>query len=900
MPITKVVSMDKVWLTGLIMIVISLFLFNYPALFMAAPANEMGLFMLNYLFVILYFIVLLASGRLRRNRNGLAPLFSFLVLFLISAFGLNREMNIFDQSADWWSVMLVICCLNYLTLPFFERLPLLLQHLVCLWAGVSLVMFCYLLIYLMPVYAFGVLFSIFLGISLHCFVPLLFFIYTIVFIRRAGAQNRKLFRSWWAGVFLALLVTILFIIRWIVTDRNITRHYKKEMTGEQLPAWVTVAQHLSRGPVTEKLLKTGLVYNTYSSKWDFFQRRPSRNFGDNRRHDPLVILATLFAGEPVLTEDERVKVLESLYDSRHQAQERLWRGDDLCTQKVKTSVQLWPGLHLAYTEKKITILNKAIPAGWRDQQEAIYTFHLPEGAVVSSLSLWINGKEEKGLLTTREKADSAYTTIVGHERRDPSVVHWQEGNTVSVRVFPVVAGESRLFTIGITAPLEKKGTELIYRNIFFDGPSPGSATESISIRSEDPLPSLVLPSFFPSGNDRTIQREGKYQADWILRFREKGLDKRAFVFDGQQYTVGHYYKQREGVDFRQVYLDVNKSWTRGEFETIAGWVQSMTPEPSLFVYVPGKGMQAVTPSNEETLFRELSVQQFSIFPLFGIGHADSSLLISRNPPTSPSLADIDVNNDFLQRTREYLSGGGKPRLFCLGGELSPYLTSLKEFRAFRYEEGGLDDLHELLDRKEFARDPETDQQVVIDAAALVIGRSELSAGERGGTGEPAGGMDEADAKTAIVARGGTALKAVAVRKPAPPAKPEEPGPDLHAPDHVLRLFAYNHILQRMGGRLIHDPASSTAGEQDKDLLAEAQLAHIVSPVSSLVVLEKQEDYDRFNIQDSKNSLKNASLQAKGSVPEPGEWALLLLVLLTFLYVKFQSRFRFAKDKTRHS
>ncbi len=37
------------------------------------------------------------------------------------------------------------------------------------------------------------------------------------------------------------------------------------------------------------------------------------------------------------------------------------------------------------------------------QQEAVHFFYLPEGAVATSLSLWIDGVEEKSRLTTPPK-----------------------------------------------------------------------------------------------------------------------------------------------------------------------------------------------------------------------------------------------------------------------------------------------------------------------------------------------------------------------------------------------------------------------------------------------------------------------------------------------------------------
>jgi hypothetical protein len=57
------------------------------------------------------------------------------------------------------------------------------------------------------------------------------------------------------------------------------------------------------------------------------------------------------------------------------------------------------------------------------------------------------------------------------------------------------------------------------------------------------------------------------------------------------------------------------------------------------------------------------------------------------------------------------------------------------------------------------------------------------------------------------------------------------------------------------------------------------------------VLETQKDYDRFNIENSKNSLQNASLQSKGAVPEPHEWALIIIAVLVILTIKFKPAFK---------
>lgn len=102
----------------------------------------------------------------------------------------------------------------------------------------------------------------------------------------------------------------------------------------------------------------------------------------------------------------------------------------------------------------------------------------------------------------------------------------------------------------------------------------------------------------------------------------------------------------------------------------------------------------------------------------------------------------------------------------------------------------------------------------------------------------------------------------------------------NAPDHLMRLFAYNHIMQKGGARFL----DNVINEQD-ELVEEAKIANIVTPLSSLIVLESANDYNRFEIKSAENSLNNASIGSKGSVPEPHEWALIVVAFLTLIYLK---------------
>jgi XrtN system VIT domain protein len=93
------------------------------------------------------------------------------------------------------------------------------------------------------------------------------------------------------------------------------------------------------------------------------------------------------------------------------------------------------------------------------------------------------------------------------------------------------------------------------------------------------------------------------------------------------------------------------------------------------------------------------------------------------------------------------------------------------------------------------------------------------------------------------------------------------------PDHLLRLFAYNSILRKIGANYFEKEKFEEVWSR------EAEEAFVLTPVSSLIVLETQKDYDDNGIKKNKNTVGNASLKGGGAVPEPHEWLLIGLVLV---------------------
>lgn len=823
---------DALLMAGWLLIPISLLFFCIP-FFLPVNDNGFGVFMLNYSLSLTYTGYLLWNRRRRVEEHRVHYRSSQLILFLISAFALNREITVFATSPFWLCCVLVGVCANYLVAALYDSLPRWAQVLNTFIMGVAFVLFAYYAVYVLPLYIISVVGLIALGISIHTFIPLLLCINSVRHVMRQASGRNGYWMAFTGGVISCVMVIVTYTVMWSMEVKELNRGYLAALTSEaELPGWVQVAQRTGNNPLAEKVLKTDLIYKTADWENNLLLTMPEVARGEEQKvHDPLVMISVLFSGHLLAPVEDRARILKDRYKARHQALDRLWSGDHLSTENVNTRVRVWPEMHLAYTEKIITVFNHAAQK-WSAPEEAIYTLHMPEGAVVTSLSLWILGKEEKAILTSKGKATNAYSTIVGREMRDPSVVHWQEGNTVSIRVFPVAPGESRTFKIGITAPLKKDGERLVYDNAWFYGPDASGAGESVTVELMNAPESFVRHAVFTpdrnsNSNNKSFTRTGKYRARWNLEFKEQGLRPHVFSFDGSEYYLKPYNPKRAPVQLNDIYLDLNSAWTEKDLEQV--WEAAKGKN----IWAYDNEMVRVSEDNRKDLFQKLSQRRFSLFPFHHVKDVQHSLVVSRSETHSPNLSELE-GTVFLNRLKAFAAKGSKVKFFHLGGELSSYLRSVKEFRLLEFEQGDAALLRGLLRKGEFVQDTENDSEVIVHSAEIAIAK----------------------------VPGGRAST---------------------APDHLMRLFAYNHIMQQVGGNGL----VGKEGEEDGTLVEEAHKAYVVSPVSSLVVLETQKDYDRFDIKDKGNSLKNASFSANGAVPEPHEWAMivLLLVVVLFVYVK---------------
>lgn len=203
--------LDRTWLYGILLLAVSVLVFMIPSFF-HIDEDYYPLFLGNYLIAIFYFGVICFNHRLSiHQQNGLAPLLVFAVLSLVSCYALNRNLQIVNNNIAWWPALLIVTSVNFISTPFHSHLPPFLRITSCFIAGIALIAFLYLAIHLLPFYLLSALAVLVFGLGLHTFVPLLFIVYTIAFIRRVGLADRHNFYAFGVGALVTLLAFLQFV-----------------------------------------------------------------------------------------------------------------------------------------------------------------------------------------------------------------------------------------------------------------------------------------------------------------------------------------------------------------------------------------------------------------------------------------------------------------------------------------------------------------------------------------------------------------------------------------------------------------------------------------------------------------------------------------------------------------
>jgi hypothetical protein len=108
---------------------------------------------------------------------------------------------------------------------------------------------------------------------------------------------------------------------------------------------------------------------------------------------------------------------------------------------------------LGYLEWTLVFRNDSDISG-----EARSQIALPPGAVVSRLTLWIEGEEREAAFAGRREVRQAYQSVVSRNR-DPVLVTTAGQDRILVQLFPVPAHGEMKMRVGMTLPLSLRGNQ---------------------------------------------------------------------------------------------------------------------------------------------------------------------------------------------------------------------------------------------------------------------------------------------------------------------------------------------------------------------------------------------------------------------------------------------------------
>lgn len=318
---------------------------------------------------------------------------------------------------------------------------------------------------------------------------------------------------------------------------------------------------------------------------------------------------------------------------------------------------------------------------------------------------------------------------------------------------------------------------------------------------------------------------------WNVKFNQTGLAKNGFVIDSMAYTPVKLESKLSDHSFKKVIIDVNNEWKYAELKSL---VEGL-PQVDFWVYTDG--LHLLDRSNLELFFEEESKKQFSLFPFYKLSPKENVLLISKSAATTPSLSDLEGSR-FVEKLEKFL-GEKTPKITLaeLGNKHAIYHQTLEQFGVIELVETDSEKLKDWLSKGKFATTHVPDDVVQIGSKKFGV-RSERTLSTNSGS----------------------------------------------VPDHLLRLHQYNKILDSIGAEYF-----TADSYVEGPLIDMAEYGHVVSPISSMIVLETVKDYDRFDIDESKTGLKNATTQSSGAVPEPHEWILIILALSIGIFQWIKSR-----------
>ncbi|MDX1959385.1 MAG: XrtN system VIT domain-containing protein [Leptospiraceae bacterium] len=735
-------------------------------------------------------------------------------------------------------------CYSFMTIGlFYKKIPRFLLSLfpaiyllgiyVCL--GFMIILFPYMLI--------GWFFIIFAGLGFLAYSPVFAvsgFVKSFnVVLDEVKLNGSKKDKNTMYGTIAATVITLFSYTSWyayewkanselLLSAKN-SKQLGHEVNSIDLPNFLNIGMRLRKNHVTEQFLQPSNPVRGLSA------------FDTHKIFDPLSFLVSLTSHETSKAEFDQDKesILKLLFHYSHSELDRLWSGHSLVTKKVSSHVQLYLKEKVSYTETTIEVFNEM-----NSRQEAIYTLEAPEGSIATKLTLWINDKEEPSRLTLKSKAKKAYNEIVGREARDPSLLEWLSSGKFRLRVFPVEAKSSRKVKVGIFSFLTNEKDRYVYNSTNIIG-VPFQNTEHevyVDLFGEKSSIQLVgegiqLKEKIVSDNQvRQWASSSRFNEQWKIGINTKDVSsiEGDFVFRNKLYSIHPKITKTIEMKPKTIYLALTNDINRSKW--IEVYKKLRVNKIDKIYIVTNEIFHSIDESKSVAYLKEVFIPDFSIFPFHKLEtHQEDILILTSSHKFS--IPWTELRNTTLNNKIEKFFESKKINIFIstLGETLPEFYKSYEELGRITHITNTEEEFWNVLKEGKLSI-PVNDESIIY----LPANNSSIQ-----------------------ISKSGSDVK--------------------KGNDFIARLAANRILLNQYGKSSIKDDTFYN------DLQKIAEDAYLVSPISSLVVLETENDYERFGIKKNNSALGESNLNTPGLVPEPEEWFFALVAILALILYFYRSK-----------
>jgi hypothetical protein len=491
---------------------------------------------------------------------------------------------------------------------------------------------------------------------------------------------------------------------------------------------------------------------------------------------------------------------------------------------------------LAYLEWIIEFKNES-----SRQREARARIEIPHGAVASRLTLWIEGEEREAAFGARQQVLAAYQDVAVVRRCDPALLNVVGQDTLMLQCFPIQAKSTMKVKVGITTPLTvRNGTPYLRlpyvseRNFTV----PPDFEHVASIESELPL-------------------ESPFEALAAREIDEQRIALTGCLSETDLQELGTIAVPMTG-DYNKVYTD-----SLGALTAELSILPHETPSGLRVFCIVLDGSKSMENAKIEWAALVEALPRDARVNAIVAGQSVEAFSEIGTAPT-PELARWLESREFtggcdpvpaLLRALEWMEGMDGSVLW-IHGPLPVELSSTESIHLWEKRDSASSNVRIL----SVQAIPGPNRALEQLGRSAMLKRVPIF-----------GSLDETLQYAVTNQSGGDVDYAFTLGK-----TPTET--DLHVPGnadgHVVRLAANDLALRAILGESIEQIAAAT------DL---AVTSRVVTPLSGAVVLERTEQYERHGLDPTKNS------ESIPGIPEPEEWALLVLVLIALAALAIHQR-----------